>query len=56
MDSILLKDCKPASSLIVPEHPVPKALFPAIDVHSHTYVGTPAEIASWLRSVDSNSD
>jgi len=52
MDSILLKDYKPASSLIVPEHPVPKALFPAIDVHSHTYVRTPAEIAAWVRTMD----
>ncbi|MGH9428761.1 MAG: hypothetical protein ACRD2L_20940, partial [Terriglobia bacterium] len=34
MDSILLKDYVPDSSLVVPETKVPKARFPAIDVHA----------------------
>jgi uncharacterized protein len=28
-------DYKPRSTLVVPEHPVPRAKFPVIDVHSH---------------------
>ncbi len=52
MDSILLKDYRPDSSLMVPEHHPPKALVPVIDVHSHTYVRTPEEIAAWVRTMD----
>src|SRR5688500_3196147 len=28
-------DYKPRTTLVVPQHPVPKAKFPAIDIHSH---------------------
>src|SRR5262245_58510365 len=28
-------DYKPKSTLVVPEHPVPRAKFPVIDIHSH---------------------
>ncbi|MPY91239.1 MAG: amidohydrolase family protein [Luteitalea sp.] len=52
MDSILLKDYEPDSSLVVPEHHVPKARVPAIDVHSHDYVKTPEEIRAWVRRMD----
>jgi hypothetical protein len=40
MDSILLKDYAPDSSLVVPETKVAKAKFPAIDVHAHVYAET----------------
>jgi uncharacterized protein len=30
-----IRDYKPKSTLIVPEHPVPRAKFPVIDIHSH---------------------
>lgn len=52
MDDILLKDYRPESSLVVPETHVPKAKFPAIDVHSHTYARTPDEVAEWVRTMD----
>jgi predicted TIM-barrel fold metal-dependent hydrolase len=52
MDRILLKDYRPDSSLIVPETHVPRAKFPAIDVHSHTYARTSDEIAQWVRTMD----
>ena len=52
MDSILLKDYTPESSLIVPETSVPKARFPAIDVHAHVYANTPKEVADWVRTMD----
>ena len=28
-------DFRPASTLVVDEHPVPRAKFPAVDIHSH---------------------
>lgn len=52
MDSILLKDYQPDSSLVVPERHPEKARFRVIDVHSHTYAKTPEEIAGWVRRMD----
>ena len=46
MGAIPIKDWSPDSSLIVPEHHPAKARYPAIDVHSHVYAKTPAEIAA----------
>jgi predicted TIM-barrel fold metal-dependent hydrolase len=44
-------DYRPASSLVVPEHPVPKAKFPVADIHSHTGP-TPATISSLIAQMD----
>jgi predicted TIM-barrel fold metal-dependent hydrolase len=44
-------DYRPASSLVVAEHPVPKAKFPVVDIHSHTGP-TPATIASLISQMD----
>ena len=52
MDSILVKDYSPASSLVVPETQVPKARFPAIDVHTHVYARTPGEVTEWIKTMD----
>jgi predicted TIM-barrel fold metal-dependent hydrolase len=55
MDSILLKDYQPASSLVVPETAVPKARYAVIDVHSHTSMSgikTPEDVADWVRTMD----
>jgi predicted TIM-barrel fold metal-dependent hydrolase len=55
MDTILLKDYAPASSLVVPETKVAKARFPAIDVHTHglpSNLRTSEHIAAWLRTMD----
>jgi predicted TIM-barrel fold metal-dependent hydrolase len=52
MDKVLLKDYKPDSSLVVPEHHPAKAKYPAIDVHSHVYAQTPAEVAEWVKTMD----
>jgi predicted TIM-barrel fold metal-dependent hydrolase len=49
---IPIKDWKPDSSLIVPEHHPAKAKFPVIDVHSHVYATTPAAVAEWVRTMD----
>lgn len=52
MDSLLLKDYNPESSLKVTETRVPKARYPVIDVHAHSYAQTPAEVAEWVRVMD----
>jgi uncharacterized protein len=44
-------DYRPKSSLVVPEHPVPRARFPVVDIHSHTGP-TPATIASLIAQMD----
>src|SRR5688572_22305531 len=44
-------DYRPTSSLVVAEHPVPKAKFPVVDIHSHTGP-TPATIASLIAQMD----
>jgi hypothetical protein len=52
MDSILLKDYDPSSSLVVPETQVPKARFPATDVHAHVYADTADKVSEWVRTMD----
>jgi predicted TIM-barrel fold metal-dependent hydrolase len=44
-------DYRPASSLVVDAHPVPRAKFPVIDIHSHTGPA-PATIASLIAQMD----
>jgi predicted TIM-barrel fold metal-dependent hydrolase len=55
MDALLLKDYAPASSLVVPETRVPKARYPAIDVHSHSSMNgmkTAADVDAWVKRMD----
>ena len=55
MDTILLKDYAPASSLVVPETSVPKARYAVIDIHSHTNMSrikTAQDVADWVRTMD----
>ena len=55
MDTLLLKDYAPASSLVVPKTHVPKAAFPVIDVHSHadmSNIKTPEDVTAWVRTMD----
>lgn len=55
MDTVLLKDYQPESSLVVPEnHPI-RAKFPVIDVHSHMgqcKIKTAEDVAGWVRTMD----
>ena len=44
-------DYRPASSLVVEEHPVPRAKFPVVDIHSHTGP-TAANIESLIKQMD----
>ena len=55
MDSVLLKDYAPSSSLKVPETRVDKARYLAIDVHTHTSqsrIRTAADVAAWVKTMD----
>ncbi|MEX1137087.1 MAG: amidohydrolase family protein [Balneolales bacterium] len=57
MDTILLKDSAPKSSVIVPETFVPKAKYPAIDAHIHHYPesaegDTREVLAEWVKTMD----
>src|SRR5450755_4967841 len=51
-ETILLKDYRPRSLYKIPTTEVPRAKFPIIDMHSHAYAETPAEIAEWVRNMD----
>lgn len=52
MDNMLLKDWAPKTSVVVPETPVAKAKYPAIDVHAHVNARTAAEVADWVKTMD----
>src|SRR5580704_14214742 len=55
MDAILLKDYAPDSSLVVPTHPVAKARFPVVDIHTHPGmegIRTPQDVEAWLHIMD----
>jgi uncharacterized protein len=51
-ETILLKDYRPQSIYKIPITEIPKAKFPIIDMHSHPYAKTAAEIDSWVRNMD----
>jgi uncharacterized protein len=51
-DEILLKDYKPRSIFKIPETSVEKARYPAIDVHSHDYAPTAADVDRWVKTMD----
>ncbi len=55
MDSVLLKDYAPESSLVVALTRVEKARYPVIDVHAHTFQSqarTAADVEAWVRTMD----
>src|SRR5678816_736962 len=52
MDTILLKDYAPRSSVVAPVSFIPKARYPAIDAHSHNYARTPEEVIKWVNTMD----
>lgn len=49
---LLLKDYRPKSLYKIPRTDVPKAKYPAIDMHSHQYAETPEQIAEWVKIMD----
>lgn len=51
-ETLLLKDFRPQSAYQVPQTMVPKARYPAIDMHAHVYARTPEQVADWVRMMD----
>jgi uncharacterized protein len=51
-NSIFLKDYRPQSIYKVPVTHIEKAKYPIIDMHSHPYAKTDAEITTWLKTMD----
>jgi len=51
-EKLLLKDYRPKSLYKIPITKVEKAKYPVIDVHSHPYAKTRAEIAQWVKTMD----
>jgi predicted TIM-barrel fold metal-dependent hydrolase len=48
-----IRDYHPRSTLVVPQHPVPRAKFPVVDVHGHPPSPTdPADFARVVKSMD----
>jgi predicted TIM-barrel fold metal-dependent hydrolase len=47
-----IREYKPTSTLMVPAHPVPRAKYPVIDVHSHHGQLTPERYAQVVREMD----
>jgi predicted TIM-barrel fold metal-dependent hydrolase len=47
-----IREYKPKSTLVVPAHPVPRAKYPVIDVHSHHSRLTPDSYAQVVRDMD----
>jgi len=52
MDTILLRDYAPRSSVVAAVSFVPKARYPAIDAHSHNYARTPEKVIEWVKTMD----
>jgi predicted TIM-barrel fold metal-dependent hydrolase len=52
MDSLLLKDYAPDSSLVITQTVLNRARFPVIDVHTHVYANSGQEVADWVKTMD----
>ncbi len=50
---VTFEEYDPKSTLVVPEHPTPRARFPFIDVHSHPRELSPASLDKLIREMDS---
>jgi len=51
-DTLLLKDFRPQSVYRTPQTAVPKAKYPAIDMHAHVYARTAEQVDEWVRLMD----
>ena len=51
-DNLLLKNYRPVSLYKIPVTHVDKAAYPVIDIHSHDYARSDAEVAQWIKNMD----
>lgn len=52
VEDLLLENFRPQSIYRVPATDVQQARFPVIDMHSHAYAGSQAELEQWVRNMD----
>ncbi|QNF34810.1 amidohydrolase family protein [Adhaeribacter swui] len=52
VEKLLLKDYRPQSIYKIPVTKVEKAKYPIIDLHSHPYAQTEAELDQWVKTMD----
>ncbi|MEO9477715.1 MAG: amidohydrolase family protein [Cyclobacteriaceae bacterium] len=52
IDKLLLKDHNPISIYNIPQSRVETAKFPVIDMHSHPYAESAAELETWVKNMD----
>lgn len=52
LDTLLVRDFKPQSIYHIPISNIQKAKFPIIDMHSHAYPESEAEIDVWVKNMD----
>src|SRR6266581_3649101 len=51
-----IREYKPRSTLVVPQHPVPRAKFPVIDIHSHQPTPISSdELAHVIKGMEENN-
>jgi predicted TIM-barrel fold metal-dependent hydrolase len=51
--SLTIEEYQPKSTLVVPEHKIDRAKFPFIDIHSHHWNPTPAQVDDLIKGMDS---
>lgn len=51
-EELKLKDYRPKSIYKIPVTKIEKARYPAVDIHSHPYAETDAELAKWVKTLD----
>lgn len=51
--TLTFEEYEPKSTLVVPEHPVPRAKFPMIDIHSHHSNLSPEYVDKLIKEMDS---
>jgi predicted TIM-barrel fold metal-dependent hydrolase len=51
-DNLLLKNYRPVSIYKIPVTHVARAAFPVIDMHSHDYAATDADVDQWVKNMD----
>lgn len=51
-ENLLLKNYRPESIYNIPKTHTSKAKFPVIDMHSHSYAESPAQIDQWVKTMD----
>jgi len=52
LNDLKLSDFRPKSIYNIPVSDIPKAKFPVIDIHSHDYATSQAEIDQWVKNMD----